>query len=569
MGTLSKIESLLERGEHAAALEAVCTVWRETRDARLAAVAEALAARCAKSVEALPEKPVAGHHEAWLARAPKASAAELAVLLTTMASHKAPMALERIEKLSAQAPSPLVAGALTRLVLAPPFQSTGGRPFWKRLFATLPEHADPRTVEQLKPCVGAFAQRLGAATIGEIFEDGVRAALASLQTALASLHRPLGGDDLAALSRLEAALATPARAPSAASGSEEQLLAAVLERPDDDGPRQVLSDFLLEKGDPRGEFIALQFKRRTGGLAPKDEAREKALINKHAADWLGDFANFTLKKSLRFERGFLSACEYFAKKKSDADRAVGHRLWATVERIDGPVPIEVLTGSPLRALRELGPSPDKIAYSATSAIVGLEAVAAMAARGPLPRLESICCWADHDKAEAAKKTLCTCEVPGLPALRELDLRGFTHDARWLWASPLARQLTRVTLPAFESGASWSYGRKDDHNWGPTCLAVLLADLEAASCRIREVCMLVGGALVTLSFAAEGKPVAIVELEKKPMLPYHGFVPSTALAQTFGEIPAGRLARIELRPKEGFDHAPILEAAQKVAEVKVG
>lgn len=40
----------------------------------------------------------------------------------------------------------------------------------------------------------------------------------------------------------------------------EQMLAAVLAAPDDDRPRLVYADWLMERGDPRGEFIALQLK---------------------------------------------------------------------------------------------------------------------------------------------------------------------------------------------------------------------------------------------------------------------------------------------------------------------
>jgi uncharacterized protein (TIGR02996 family) len=38
----------------------------------------------------------------------------------------------------------------------------------------------------------------------------------------------------------------------------DQLFAAVLDAPDQDAPRLVLADWLLEQGDPLGPFIALQ-----------------------------------------------------------------------------------------------------------------------------------------------------------------------------------------------------------------------------------------------------------------------------------------------------------------------
>ncbi|MGC4119710.1 MAG: TIGR02996 domain-containing protein [Myxococcales bacterium] len=568
MATLTTIEAMLEQGDPASALEAVCELWRDTRDTRLAILAEKLAERCAKLAKPLPAKPVAKHHELWLAQAPKATAAELAVLLPSLASHKAPMALERIEKLAGQRPNPLVALALTKLVLAPPFQSTGGKLFWKRLFATLPDHADPRTVELLEPCAGTFAERLGAATIGEVFESGVAAALPALKKELASLHRPLGGEDLTALARLEAASAAPASA-SKTDATGEDLLAQVLAHPEDDGPRQVLADRLQEKGDPRGELIALQFKRRAGGLEAKEEAREKALLNKHLGAWLGPLANVVLKKSVRFERGFLASCEYFAKKKVDADGALGVPLWATVEYLEGAVPAEVLTGSPMRALRRLDASPEKLQSSKSDAVVRLSTVAALARHEPFTHLEAIACWTGSDDAAAAQAVLAASEAPGLPALRELALHGYTRDSRWLWGSPLAKRLTRVTLPPLDYGGSWQpYSRKDDHDWGPTALAELLADLEAASCRIPEIRLRLVGTLVTFTFPKNGKPTAVLTLEKSRPPPYFGFTPHDGVAQSFAGIPAGRLARLEICPGKGFDHGPLAKAAAMLTEVVV-
>lgn len=40
----------------------------------------------------------------------------------------------------------------------------------------------------------------------------------------------------------------------------EQMLAAIIAAPDDDRPRLVYADWMMERGDPRGEFIALQLK---------------------------------------------------------------------------------------------------------------------------------------------------------------------------------------------------------------------------------------------------------------------------------------------------------------------
>lgn len=70
---------------------------------------------------------------------------------------------------------------------------------------------------------------------------------------------------------------------------DASLLAAIAARPDDDAPRLVYADALLERGDPRGELIQVQC-----ALAKLDEddarrkalaAREAALLEAHGGAW--------------------------------------------------------------------------------------------------------------------------------------------------------------------------------------------------------------------------------------------------------------------------------------------
>jgi uncharacterized protein (TIGR02996 family) len=70
---------------------------------------------------------------------------------------------------------------------------------------------------------------------------------------------------------------------------EAAFLKAVLELPDDDGPRLVYADWLDERGDPRGEFIRVQCE--LARLAEDDprrgelQAREGALLTAHRREW--------------------------------------------------------------------------------------------------------------------------------------------------------------------------------------------------------------------------------------------------------------------------------------------
>jgi uncharacterized protein (TIGR02996 family) len=86
----------------------------------------------------------------------------------------------------------------------------------------------------------------------------------------------------------------------------EELLAAVLADPDDVGARLVYADFLMERGDPRGELIQVQCKlAEAGARDAKLERREKRLLEKHGARWVSPFGLWFEKVAWR--RGFVES----------------------------------------------------------------------------------------------------------------------------------------------------------------------------------------------------------------------------------------------------------------------
>ncbi|MFO0595201.1 MAG: hypothetical protein U0228_07850 [Myxococcaceae bacterium] len=98
-------------------------------------------------------------------------------------------------------------------------------------------------------------------------------------------------------------------------------LHAVYERPDDLSRRLVVADELLAAGDPRGEFIALQFES-----SARSRKRAQKLLQRHRAAWLGALEDVVVSGSDVWRHGFLV---------SAAVRLSGHRVdepsWATVE----------------------------------------------------------------------------------------------------------------------------------------------------------------------------------------------------------------------------------------------
>jgi uncharacterized protein (TIGR02996 family) len=86
---------------------------------------------------------------------------------------------------------------------------------------------------------------------------------------------------------------------------ERELLAAIASAPLDDRPRLVYADWLLERGDPRGELIQVQValaREASGELAVRLRARERELVEMHHEAWLG--TPFHPDIDWLFDRGF-------------------------------------------------------------------------------------------------------------------------------------------------------------------------------------------------------------------------------------------------------------------------
>jgi uncharacterized protein (TIGR02996 family) len=87
---------------------------------------------------------------------------------------------------------------------------------------------------------------------------------------------------------------------------DDAFLQAILENPDDDGPRLMYADWLTEQGNPRGEFIRVQCELHTlaadDARRPHLRERESQLLNVFGHLWRGPLP---LTATGSFRRGFL------------------------------------------------------------------------------------------------------------------------------------------------------------------------------------------------------------------------------------------------------------------------
>lgn len=437
-GGWEKIADALKHGRPAQALPLLLARWEAGRAPAVAALIDQVAAQ-------LPVPT-----GAFAAQVKQAPTTHLGPVLDALTEGvRFAEALTRIQALARLAPDPRVAARLTGFLLAPPFTAQSSRDFWNALFDQLAgPQADPRTIAALRPVADRYDEVFGGTKMGEAIGKRVTRLLADLTQRFAEV--PVDEVPPAVGALLPKETAAP-RAP--AKDSEEGLLAAIYAAPKDDGPRQIYADWLLERGDPRGEFITLQFRRARGEtLTPAEEKQEKALLKKHHAQWQGPLRDITYADQDVFERGFLSECR-LRLLGGKVRAALNHPAWATVKTIHLAVGgtkehgANLLVQPAMRHLEELDNAPYDV----------VRALGEEATEHALERLSVGWMLYQPAKGAEAEKLFVAADwdplltAKTLKRLKVLKLQGAEHlssaTLASFWGSPRAAGLERLVLTA--------------------------------------------------------------------------------------------------------------------------
>ena len=198
----------------------------------------------------------------------------------------------------------------------PPYSSKKIRPAFNAFFQRMQTTADPR-------CAALQGVDLAPSFAGGSMGDYINRRRAATIDRRTIQNPRLDGPDTA---RVHHALAQ-LRGPDVVD--LDTLRAAVFAAPEDDAPRQVYADALIEAGDLRGELIQLQLlPQRT----PAQRTQVRTLLKRYAEAWLGPLHKL-LVPGFQFERGFLAEATLRARSTIPIRAAVGDPRWRTVERI--------------------------------------------------------------------------------------------------------------------------------------------------------------------------------------------------------------------------------------------
>lgn len=313
-------------------------LWRSTKSPRVANLLEALPAPVrpplltGRSAPALAE---------WKRLEARRDPHDLPRLLATLDQVPSAEVTARLKAL-AKRDDPRVVTRLLAALHEPPFTSQGARPWWQQVFSMLMASKDPR--------VGLAFADLGPryrSIVDTQMGDWAGDELTALASTFVAGGRPLSAAEQAKVEARELQLfgerrADPAPPTRANKVDLDALWEAIVAKVDDDGPRQVFADALLQAGDARGEFITLQLERAAGRATPERLARECQLWVQKGHEWalpLAQVAEFSyseepLSREMTFERGLCSAVTLQVGSRRFAQLAKDP-AWGTVKRITG------------------------------------------------------------------------------------------------------------------------------------------------------------------------------------------------------------------------------------------
>ena len=418
--SLTAARTALESGKRPQALGKLLVAWRALRHPRIAALIDHVSDELVAKAEPIRGKTAAARIEAWYAVEAKREPADLGRLLQTPWPGTWQKALPILTSLLEWPDDPRLAMALARIVDATPYDVWTSASFYRPLFERLAKLRDLRTL----PLLRAQASKEKS----EYYDRGLEErALHGLEHAFPDGPPELAPEVEAAVATLEARYRERMQLASAKAQGEAAYLAAIYADPDDVALRAVYADWLLERGDPRGELITLQLARAAGRTSEDAEVRERKLLEQHGRAWTGALDHWFA--DARFEGGFVVGGTL---RDNPADVELADPAWRLVRVIESG-------GSDARTLELL----DRLA-SLRAIHQVTEATASTIASGPRRALTELSFESDRfADGPGRDHPIATCDA--LPELRVLGLTVLRTTLAWLAEAPVLDRIERLVV----------------------------------------------------------------------------------------------------------------------------
>ena len=319
--TIADCVASVDQGRWEQVLNQLLTLWRASPDPSLADVIVLVGEKVRRQQTSLAQLSAEQAEAVWAGQADS----DLERICEHVLADGLREARQRFAALADWPVDPRLDRWLFSTITHLAFRAISSQAFYRQVFRRLEnDGCDFAELPALQEAAANFSQQMGStmsAWLGERVEQ--------LQSVLAprNVSAKLAPDDLRLLEQMRARLTS-----DQGNTSREALLQMVFADPDSDEPRMVYADFLLEQGDPHGEFIHLQLEKHRQGLSRASLKREKELLAAHWMEFAGPLAPVVKRTTLEFERGFVSRCDVTGSKMKQ-EQALGSPYWATVREL--------------------------------------------------------------------------------------------------------------------------------------------------------------------------------------------------------------------------------------------
>lgn len=313
---IAELQVAVKAGAPSETVNALCRAWAVVPSTRVAMLVRALSHRV--SAEPLPGANQDARERAWLSLAQTATSDDLPTLLATPWSKKPRDAVKRLEVLAKLGPDPRIVGALLELDTGARYPTGVGHTFWRDAYSLLLRWGSAEAAARIPRDLRALPD--ASPWSGRRFITIFEPLNVEWQDRWPS-DPVLEPEAVALLERLESRLAPQQHL-------NVELLTSVYARPDDDTTRLVLADALTEQGDPRGDFISLQFAHARGELPMGERERMQRMLRASGRLWL-DGLHTQVAPSSVFHKGFAHEVR-ISTRLPDA----GLPAWSVVEIVD-------------------------------------------------------------------------------------------------------------------------------------------------------------------------------------------------------------------------------------------
>ena len=417
-----------------ACVTALARAWAVFPAARIGQAAVAMGA-------GLSAEPVSGltqraREARWHEVAEQSNPADLPALLATEWPKRPKDALARLEQLARFPRDPRIVQHLIELDTGERFLSGVGVRFWRAAWTLVLGWGSAEAATRLPK----------DAPVGSALPWAMSRWLRVHQVILGAFAGRLPTEPVLTAKMEEALAALEARA-GEIDQDARALFIAVLESPSNDAPRLVLADALAQRGDPRGEFIQLQFAHERGELTLGRRERMERLLAAGGRTWFNGLLGQVTGLAV-FRRGFLAEAQLGTRTPEPSARG-----WRTVEAVDAaglalPL-VGLLRGENLAGVRRLHHVRGEtlVHLLREGAGLGFELVEVRSPT-PLPASCTIECLRVRADAEEAIRWFLLSSLGTHVAALELDVARARGEGGWAArGARLATQLTRVEAEA--------------------------------------------------------------------------------------------------------------------------